>query len=189
VQNRALCDLIDWWLDKRGRRAMPSLCDIDAAEIRSVLAKVWLCDYVADSVRFRYRLAGEEINDFWRCNLSGKYLDEVVPLDRREAVTQKSRMVANVPAVVHDRACLSLTEEIQRTGERVILPLSDDGRRVNALIGATHRNWIYELEFDPFVAYSETTTVLALFSDAPIHFGQMQFHNPLQDESSLVGIR
>ncbi len=53
--------------------------------------------------------------------------------------------------------------------EPPILPLSDDGRTVNALLGATHRDWFRDLEFDPFTTYSETTTVAALESGPPIH--------------------
>lgn len=141
---------------------MPALCDINPIEISSVLKRVWLCDRLASSCRLRYRLAGEEINDFWGCNLSGKYLDEIVPAERLATVSKKSRMTIDLPAVVHDRACLSLTEEITKKGERIMLPLSDDGKTVNALLGATYRNWFRELEFDPFTTYSETTTVTAL---------------------------
>jgi primosomal replication protein N len=46
--------------------------------------------------------------------------------------------------------------------ETDILPLSDDGRTVNALLGATHRDWFRDQEFDPYVTCSETTTVAAL---------------------------
>ena len=169
VRNRALHHLVTWWFDKCGERLMPALCDIEPAEIRSVLANIWLCDYVPQSGRFRYRLAGEEINDFWGFNLSGKYLDEIVPAERLASVTKKYRMALELPAIVYDRACLSLTEEITRNGERIVLPLSDDGRTVNALLGATHRDWFRDLEFDPFTTYSETTTVAAFESGVPIH--------------------
>ncbi len=37
------------------------------------------------------------------------------------------------------------------------------------LLGATHRDWFRDLEFDPFTTYSETTTVAALKSGVPIH--------------------
>ena len=169
VRNGPLHHLLTWWVKKRSERLMPAICDVDPSEIRSMLAQIWLCDYIPESGRLRYRLAGEEINDFWGYNLAGKYLDEVVPAQRRASVTQKFRMVVDLPAITYDRTCLSLTEEIVRTGERLILPLSDDGRTVNALLGATHRNWFRDLEFDPFSTYSETTTIAALHSDVPMH--------------------
>ena len=169
VRNGPLRHLLIWWVEKRGERLMPAICDIDPLEIRSSLAQVWLCDYLPECGRLRYRLAGEEINDFWGYNLAGKFLDEVIPAERRASVTQKSCMVVDLPAITHDRTRLSLTEDFVRTGERLILPLSDDGRTVNALLGATHRNWFRDLEFDPFSTYSETTTIAALHSDVPMH--------------------
>jgi hypothetical protein len=162
IGSRPLHHLVAWWFDKRGERLMPALCDVDPIEISSVLKQVWLCDYLPQSDRFRYRLAGEEINDFWGCSLSGKHQDEIVPAERRASVTKRSRMAIDLPAIIHDRARLSLAEEITRNGERIILPLSDDGRTVNALLGATDRKWFRDLEFDPFTTFSETTTVTAL---------------------------
>ncbi len=162
IRNRALHHLVAWWFDTRGERLMPAPCDINPIEIPSVLPQIWLCDHLSQSGRFQYRLAGDEINDFWGFNLGGKYLDEIIPAERLAPVTNKCRMAIELPAIVYDRACLSLTEKITRNGERIILPLSDDGRTVNALLGATHRDWFRELEFDPYVTCSETTTVAAL---------------------------
>jgi len=169
VRNPALRLLVAYWFDTCSGRPMPARRDINPIEIPSALAQIWLCDYLPDSGRFRYRLAGEEINDFWGFNLSGKYLDEIVPAERLASVTKKYRMALELPAIVYDRACLSLTEEISRNGERIILPLSDDGRTMNALLGATYRDWFRDLEFDPFAKYSETTTVAAFESGVPIH--------------------
>lgn len=162
VENRTLRRLIGYWFDKRGARAMPARANVDPVEIPWALGRIWLCDYAAESGRFRYRLAGEFINSFWGRNIAGKHLDEIVPPDRLRSVTKKVRTARERPAIVHDRISLSLTDEIAKSGERVILPLSDDGERVNALLGASHCDWLRDLEFDPYVAYVETTTVTAL---------------------------
>jgi hypothetical protein len=162
IRSRALRHIVAWWFDTRGERLMPAPCDVNPIEIPSVLAQIWLCDYLPQSGRFRYRLAGEEINDFWGFNLGGKYLDEIIPAERLAPATDKCRMAIELPAIIYNRGCLSLTEEITRKGERIILPLSDDGRTVNALLGATDRDWFRELEFDSFTSYSETDTVTAL---------------------------
>ncbi len=169
VRNPALRHVISYWFDTCGGRPMPARRDISPIEIPSVLAQIWLCDYLPESGRVRYRLAGEEINDFWGFNLSGKYLDEIISNERLASVTNRARIALELPAIVYDGACLFLTEEITRNGERIILPLSDDGRTVNALLGATYRDWFRDLEFNPFATYSETTTVAALEIGVPIH--------------------
>ena len=79
-----------------------------------------------------------------------------------KSVVKKVHTVRDGPAIVHDRISLSLAEEIAKSGERVILPLSDDGINVNALLGASYCDWLRDLEFDPYVTFSETTTVTAL---------------------------
>ncbi len=162
VENRTLRRLIGYWFDKRGERPMPAVGDIDPIEIPWALGRIWLCDYLAEGDRFRYRLAGEKINAFWGHNIAGKHLDEIVPPDRLKSAMKKVRMTCELPAIVHDRVCLSLAEEIAQNGERIIFPLSDDGVRVNALLGADQCDWLHDLEFDPYVACSETTAVTAL---------------------------
>ena len=162
IGDRSLRQLIGYWNGKRGTRALPALGDIDPTEIPPLLAQVWLCDRLAGSGRFRYRLAGEKVNAFWGFSIAGKYIDEIVPPDRAASVIEKARMACELPAVLHDHVCLSLTEELTETGERLILPLSDDGVRVNVLLGIAHCSWVQDLEFDPYVSCSVTTTVTAL---------------------------
>lgn len=162
IRTEALRQLLVYWYDKRGGRTFPALSDIDPTDIPTVLGQIWLCDRLADSGRFRYRLAGEKINAFWGQSIAGKHLDEVVPPARLASATKKLRMACELPSIIHETICLSLAEEIARNGERVILPLSDDGVRVNVLLGADHGNWGRDLEFDPYVSCTETTTVTAL---------------------------
>jgi hypothetical protein len=160
IRTEALRQLLVYWYDKRGGRTLPALSDIDPTDIPTVLGQIWLCDRLADS--FRYRLAGEKINAFWGHSIAGKHLDEIVPPARLASATKKLRMACELPAIIHESVCLSLTEEIARNGERMILPLSDDGVSVNVLLGAAHGNWGRDLEFDPYVSCTETTTVTAL---------------------------
>jgi hypothetical protein len=162
VRTQALRHLLAYWYDKRGERTLPALKDIDPTDIPWVLGQIWLCDRLVDSGRFRYRLAGEKINAFWGHSIAGKYPDEFIPPDRLQSTTEKLAMACELPAIIHDRICLSLTEEIAQNGERVILPLSDDGRSVNVLLGAAQFTWRRDLEFDPYVSCSETTTVTTL---------------------------
>ena len=46
----------------------------------------------------------------------------------------------------------------QQTGERIILPLSDDGKSVAGLLGATCRDWFRDLTFDGLSKSSQMTT-------------------------------
>jgi len=162
IRHHALDRLLAYWQETRGERAVPALADIDPTDIPWALGQIWLCDRLAHGNRFRYRLAGEKVNAYWGFSIAGKHLDEIVPSDRLASVTEKFRMACELPAVVRDRVSLSLSEEIVRHGERLILPLSQDGARVDVLLGAERANWDRSLEFDPYVSCSETTTVTSL---------------------------
>ena len=52
--------------------------DIDPAEIPRLLPFIWLCDYLPDSRRFRYRLMGDHVRDAYDNNITGRYVDELV---------------------------------------------------------------------------------------------------------------
>ena len=161
VTNTVLRRLLTYWLDKRCDRLMPSITDIDPIDIPWALSRIWICDYLPDSGRFRYRLAGEQINTYWGYSISGKYLDEIMPAERLEPVTTKLRDVVDGPVIVHVIGQAYLDEEIFTKHERIILPLSDEGHTVSSVLGATHRAGFHDRdsELQLFAQIPETVTV------------------------------
>ena len=136
-----LRQLVGYWLEKRSGRSMPSKADIDPVEIPWALSHIWICDYLADSKRFRYRLAGEEVNAVAEQSLAGKFLDETLPPDRSELILRKYHAVVEKRGILHDSGRVYLLQNRQATGERIILPLADDGETVDAIVGATVYEW------------------------------------------------
>ncbi len=167
VTNTVLRRLLTYWLDKRCDGLMPSITDIDPIDIPWVLSRIWLCDYLPESGRFRYRLAGEQINTHWGCSISGRYLDEIMPAERLEPVTTKLRDVVDGPAIVHDMGQAYLDEEVFTKHERIILPLSDDGQTVGSVLGATHRAGFHDhdSQLQLFAQIPETVTVTPINSN------------------------
>ncbi len=161
VTNTVLRRLLAYWLDKRRDRLMPSITDIDPIDIPWALSRIWICDYLPESGRFRYRVAGEEINTHWGYNISGKYLDQLMPAEPLEPVTTKLRDVVDGPAIAHVIGQAYLDEEIFTKHERIILPLSDDGQTVSSVLGATHRDGghDHDSELQHFAQIPETVTV------------------------------
>ncbi len=168
VTNTVLRRLLAYWLDKRCDGPMPSITDIDPIDIPWALSCIWICDYLPDSGRFRYRLAGEEINTHWGYNISGKYLDEIMPAERLEPVTTKFRDVVDGPAIVHVIGQAYLDEQISAKHERIILPLSDDGQTVSSVLGATHRAGFHDHDsnLQLFAQIPETVTVTPINPNA-----------------------
>lgn len=169
VVHPVLRRLIGYWIDKRMPRAMPSRGEIDPVEIPWALSWIWLCDYLPADRRFRFRLAGEQVNDFWGSNIGGRYLDEIVPEDQASAADAFLHSATDGPAIVHDRGQILLEDEVFATGERIVLPLSEDGREVTGLLGASCRDWRREFGLDVHLQSRQWATVTPL--DGPAQSG------------------
>jgi len=137
IRTQSLKLLLHHWRTIRGPHLMPSRRQVDPLEFIPVLPRVWLCDYEADSDRFRYRLTGEEIAGRFGHKLSGRYLDDNTDPDYYPRVHRYYRTVVDLPAVLYIYGRLYSDTENPIHGERLLLPLSDDGRTVRNVIGAT----------------------------------------------------
>lgn len=75
----------DYWLAKRGARAMPAWSDIDPAEITRLLPNLIVTTIEYAPFRVFYRLVGTQVVEF-RGEVTGHYLDAVpwnLPLTRK----------------------------------------------------------------------------------------------------------
>lgn len=131
-----LIELYEYWLEKKGRRRMPSRQDIDPTDISALLPHIMLID-VLNGERFRIRMVGTALDDATGLNATGRLLNEVMPDGPYadyvqglygEVVREKSPIYAECEHGDPDR--------VQHATIRLIMPLSDDGETVDgALVG------------------------------------------------------
>lgn len=81
---RMVRELHQYWDGKRGDRAMPARADIEPGDIKHLLPNLLIVDLEAEPFRVRYRLLGTKVvaesgNDF-----TGRYLDEMLPIDAED---------------------------------------------------------------------------------------------------------
>lgn len=127
--------LYRYWLRKRGERTMPPRRDMLPEEMREFLGYIVLIDVTSPPRRFRFRLVGTEISNAYGRDLTGLYVDDITTSSYRDMlVAQYGRAVDTAAPVLHR---LRFVEWPGRTHElvRLTLPLSDDGRTVNILMG------------------------------------------------------
>lgn len=133
----ALKVLYTYWQSLRRDRRAPSRADIDPSEIAGILSHIGLVDVEREPSRYRIRLLGARIVDWYGCDVTGRYLDEI---DFGVAGGSTFKILDQaVDRAVPAHMSGAYTKQDGRAirYERLYLPLSNDARRVDMLIGAT----------------------------------------------------
>jgi hypothetical protein len=134
MDSAMLRELYAYWDGKREGRAMPGRADLDPVEVPKLLPYLILFEVESDSKRLWVRLAGTEIVRLYGRDYTASYLDELDFGDQRQAVLAdyQACVESGRPGVAH-RKFWNIHGLYYRC-ERLILPLSDDGRDVNMIL-------------------------------------------------------
>ena len=122
------------WVDRRRDRAMPSRADFDILDLRYIVGDLNLLDVLHEPLRFRFRVHGSSAVARLGFDLTGRTVDDYPDPEYRTVV------VKHYTTAVRSRAPLRIVRDPYRVRDRVlrweglILPLSDDGERVNMLM-------------------------------------------------------
>jgi hypothetical protein len=132
-----LVRLYDYWDLKRAGRRWPTRDDIDPTEMRFALGNIDLIEIAYDPLVFRFRLSGSNIDRDEGFNMQGKTLDDYPLPQHREAIRRTYLRVLEGGEPDY--------EELERIDEgralhfgRLILPLSDDGARIDMFLMARY---------------------------------------------------
>jgi hypothetical protein len=129
--------LFNYWVKLKGDRLAPSRKEIRPDDLPfGVLPQIYMLDVVAGpQPRFRFRLAGTGIVREYGRELTGEFADEIdLNHVSEEIVAEYTRVVATAEPVA------TKWNYVKNDGrhlkyEHLILPLSDDGKTVNMLLG------------------------------------------------------
>ena len=139
LRAHALKILYAYWQEIRRGRPAPTRADIDPARIVSVLPIISLYDVEDSPRRYRIRLTGTRNVSWYGCDLTGSYLDEI------DLGGDSAAMFSFIDKVVLKEVPGHMTGEYTKQDgrtiryERLLLPLSNDGDRVDMLLGAALR--------------------------------------------------
>jgi hypothetical protein len=133
-EDPVLSAALAYWQKQRGARALPRRRDIDPAGLREVLAHLQITEVVGQ--RFRYRLVGTAIVEAFGAEFTGRFVDELVSGERDNFVHACYRAVCRAKRPAFVRSKYITTKKVDLTANRLLLPLSEDGREVNQILGA-----------------------------------------------------
>ncbi|MCR9220154.1 MAG: PAS domain-containing protein [Alphaproteobacteria bacterium] len=134
--------IAEYWAGLRNGRAMPRMKDIDPLDIPWALGGFYMGDYDAETGRFAYRIAGDNITQMFerqtkRPTMKGADFSAMFPKPSAEMVRRRWRPLGERGAIVLMTGLIYLAAERLPVGERIILPLSEDGERVTGFMGYT----------------------------------------------------
>jgi hypothetical protein len=135
--NSAIADarlrrLYEYWLGKKGDRPAPSRADIAPEEVADILPWVFLMERVGE--RLRYRLVGDAFREIYGARLMGMFLDEIDLDHITAAYIGEYDTAAETFAPVVRKWQFTKNDGRYLDYERLILPLSPDGRTINMFL-------------------------------------------------------
>lgn len=130
-----LVNFFAYWRAKRGSRPFPQRRDIDPIELRQVLPNILLAELVPPEGRIRFRIVGSKLAEHYGQDFSGQFLDE---LDYGAALAAVRREYEET--IRTGQPQFSEMEYWNYAGRhfrirRLLLPLSEDQKFVNMIIG------------------------------------------------------
>lgn len=150
-QNKIITQVFTYWRSIFRDGRLPSRADIIPAEIRELLPFLLLADVgklAATGGEINLRLAGTHIDRVLQIDLTGcpiggfdrNWLDFVIGRDFLEAAGQRSAILSvhelRLAEKPYHKAILRPGDQAHLRYQRLILPLSADGERVDMLLGA-----------------------------------------------------
>jgi hypothetical protein len=126
--------LYAYWSGKRGARRWPAAADLVLEEIAGLRPYVMLVDVLAQGRHFRFRLIGNDAAI--GIDPTGQLQHEALPEGiYRDHITALFRRGAAGPGALYSRSSYEYAAIVGPRGiSRLFLPLSSDGRQVDAML-------------------------------------------------------
>lgn len=141
--DKRLVNLYRHWLGIRpAANLLPGRCHLAPSAIPALLPWIWLTEVHRSPLRFKHRLIGTEIVNLMQCDPTGRWYDEIRP-DFRISHTFhlfKAGVEDRKISLYHGSPTFTLDGGEWKTIESLTLPLAQNGRDVDMLLGITISN-------------------------------------------------
>lgn len=135
-----LAEIHEYWRSLSGKAGgtLPGRQHFDPSRIARLLPWVWLLDVSRQPLRFRYRLIGTAHVEAGGWDATGRWLDEAHPRFLASSAYPQFCAVAEraVVAYYQGRPTYVVQKDFIQI-ERLVMPLAQDGRQVDMLLGIT----------------------------------------------------
>lgn len=133
IRSDVLRHLVAHWQRMRGARGMPARRDFDPLDVRFALGHISLIEVHRDPMRFYFRLDGSKQVELFGVECTRRYLDEAMPAEHAAMAHASYTEVVHRAEPRYHRRQIVFHERLMDY-EVVILPFSNDGKRVDLLM-------------------------------------------------------
>ena len=153
----------DYWESLCGSRQMPSRKDINPVQVpRGYLPNIMLIDVLHDPQRYRYRLVGSNIVTATGENRTGRFFAEVRFFQDHPGVLPQYETIVRTRQPLYSlEPFTNFNTQSAYEVDRLILPLSNDGQRVDTLLV------LFQFNTGPFAARLPSDPVKTMAPAAP----------------------
>ena len=128
------------WQAGRGARLLPAWSDFDPVAIGPQLRYIWAWKYDRAAETFVGRLAGEDIVTIFGKSMHGMRIADFFPPEIYRAFLPWMQRVTFEPAFAHGSGLIYRRLARNFAGERIMMPLAEDGIHGDGIIGASFYN-------------------------------------------------
>jgi hypothetical protein len=138
IQSPALRHVAEHWNTVRSAKHMPAWSGISPKAISAELPLVWAYKYDSATDTFTGRLSGDRIVEIYSKNFRGVDMRNIYPSKDYPRLFARSKRIITEPALYHDIGLVFRHVERYGKGERIVMPLAENGVTGDGLFGATY---------------------------------------------------
>lgn len=138
IRDNRLRSLFQYWSSKLRGRSMPARKDLDPLEMRPWLGNLVLVDFPGDPKAYRIRLEGVNVVQFYGSSRTGRGIEAMTSELERQVVLPQYFSVVETKEPAYYEAEFISSEGVLTYQHKLVLPLSDDGERVNMTLAGIY---------------------------------------------------
>ncbi|MDE2184460.1 MAG: PAS domain-containing protein [Alphaproteobacteria bacterium] len=137
IRSSALKQVAQCWNEARGSRSMPGWKEMRPPRLGSRLSIVWSYTYDRSADTLTGRLAGDQIEAIFGKTFRGTPMAELYPPDQFREQFVRFKRVVSEGALYHLEGHVFKFVHRHGYGERIVMPLAEDGVLGDGVFGAT----------------------------------------------------
>jgi hypothetical protein len=138
IRDQRLLALFQFWHGKLDGRRMPAVAELDPADMTRWTDYLMLVDLPGDLANFRIRWLGAKVAEMFATPRAGTGIEAMTSEGERRSVIPQYRVVIDTGLPAYYETEVELSKRGPVSQRKLLLPLSDKGARVDAVLACIY---------------------------------------------------